>query len=141
MYNSEKSFSENYALRMQLQQASRGNLENHFQDWSNLVVTALESLFEDHTFSVLLHIVPNPSDMKGMDHVMIEVRQQATYDNDMYDGSIITKEFNKVQSNSRPTISQCIQDVNVRMDKLLEIRRPKDTIEYNGRTYKLVENK
>lgn len=128
-------FSDNYDRLLELNKQLPDEIEDHLLEWSRDVVNVLTELEKEASFKVTIELVPNTSNIKGVDQVTIQVWKTA------HEGWQGFRTFAKISAFTHTTIGDAIKEINTWMNNLTERLDNPDVVERDGKKYRLVEVK
>lgn len=144
------NFSASYDKLLQLNTALADEMiEDHLLEWSRDTVELLKEVFPTGKFKVEIIISPDLSDGKDSVRISIWQMEDTSFKNSLFEfnnpelGTVkqVFKPFTKVFSGPHPKISECIREVNEKLDKFVKVldNSKSNIIEINGKKYKLIE--
>ena len=120
-------------------------------DWAKDVIDVLQESRPELTYDCVIKMKPNPRNMKGMDEVSIEFWQTRQFEDRVPDQGYFTtiptaprrteRNITVYTSHRQTKLIDCVNEINTKMDELLDRTNEPDIIEMGGKKYKLVEVK
>ncbi len=145
------SFSVSYDKLLRLNVAlAEESIEDHLLEWSRDVTEVLQDIFKDCSFKVVVDMETSPSE----DRVAINIWQTGDSREPFVERSTLQrirweqpwpnepfKPYIKIFSGSHKTISECVKEINEKLDQLIRVKEQRDSeiIEVDGKKYKLIK--
>lgn len=138
-----KTFTERYDMLCKMHKGlGSDNQMELLNQWSKMVVNALDEMDEGFQYSVTVDLIPNPSSMKGMDNVSVKVWKSNRNPPKDTNGSIMyEKPYAVLSSFNKTKLETCVGEINTMMDERIDRSQPPEVVELGGKRYQLVEIK